>query len=154
MSEAQANLCDDALNSEEVLKELKGFDLLIYDFISFCGALVGEFLGIPRVELIPGQPNSPFNVPHMTPMPISYVPQQLLGFSDKMTFGERVMNFGGYLGAQLAWYLVINRNMNALKVKYNIRPERSFRETVGDAEMVIVTADFALEFPQPLLPGN
>ena len=43
--------------------------------------------------------------------------------------------------------------MNALKVKYNTKPERSFQETAGDAEMVIITADFALEYPQPLLPG-
>ena len=43
--------------------------------------------------------------------------------------------------------------MNALKVKYNINPERSFQESAGDAEMVLITADFALEYPQPLIPG-
>ena len=43
--------------------------------------------------------------------------------------------------------------MDALKVKYNIKPERSFQEALADAEMVIIGADFAVEYPQPLLPG-
>ena len=43
--------------------------------------------------------------------------------------------------------------MDALKVKYNIKPERSFEEALADAEMVIIGADFAVEYPQPLLPG-
>ena len=43
--------------------------------------------------------------------------------------------------------------MNNLKIKFNIKPERSFQEAIGDAEMVIITADFALEYPLPLLPG-
>ena len=70
-----------------------------------------------------------------------------------MTFVERVMNLGAYLGIKLATKLVTGRAMNALKVKYNIKPERDYQEIVGDAEMVIITADFALEYPQPLLPG-
>ena len=49
--------------------------------------------------------------------------------------------------------LAISGMMNGLKEKYNITPERSYQEAVFDAEMVIITADFALEYPQPLLPG-
>ena len=49
--------------------------------------------------------------------------------------------------------LLIGSTMNGLKVKYNIKPERSWQQAVGDAELVIITADFALEYPQPLLPG-
>ena len=153
MSETLTGLCEGALSSREVLNELKDFDLIVYDSISFCGALVGELLDIQRVEVMPVPPNVPFGFPHMISMPVSYVPQLLLGFTDKMTFVERVMNLGAYLGIKLATKLVTGRAMNALKVKYNIKPERDYQEIVGDAEMVIITADFALEYPQPLLPG-
>ena len=44
--------------------------------------------------------------------------------------------------------------MNALKMRYNITPERSFEEAVADVELLLIMADFALEYPQPLLPGE
>ena len=154
MSETLTGLCDGQLSSMEILKGLKGFDLIVSDSSSPCAALVGEFLDIPRVEILPAPPNVPFAFPHMIPMPVSYVPQLLTGFTDKMTFMERVMNLGAYLGVKLGQNLALGRAINALKVKYNITPERSYQEAVGDAELVIITADFALEYPQPLLPGK
>ena len=66
---------------------------------------------------------------------------------------ERFMNLGAYLSGRLFVSLKYERILNALKVKYNIKPERSSKETVGDAELVLITADFALEYPQPLMPG-
>ena len=90
---------------------------------------------------------------HMIPMPVSYVPQLLTGFTDKMTFMERVMNLGAYLGGLVMTNLAFARPMNALKVKYNIKPERDFKEALRDAELILITADFELEYPQPLLPG-
>ena len=44
--------------------------------------------------------------------------------------------------------------MSVLKVKYNINPKRSLQEAIGNAELLISTSDFALEYPQPLLPGK
>lgn len=90
----------------------------------------------------------------MIPTPVSYVPQAFTGFSDKMTFAERAMNVVACFGWHIFDLLVYGRQMNALKVKYSITPERSFREAVGSAELVIITADFALEYTQPLLPGR
>lgn len=154
MQEKLAGLCEAAVNSTELLEELKGFDLIVYDSLAYCGTLIGEYLGIPKVEVIPTAPNAgPFGLIHMIPMPVSYVPQPLTGFTDKMTFMERVMNFGTYLGGAVMLNLLFARPMDALKAKYNIKPERSFLEAAGDTELVIITADFALEYPQPLLPG-
>ena len=152
LSETITGLCEGPLNSTELLKELKGFDLIVYD-TAFCGPLVGELLGIPRVEIFPFSLNMLLEVYHMKPMPISYVPQLLTGFTDKMTFMARVLNLGAYLVGKLFARLTYDRIMNALKVKYNITPERSYQETAGDVEMVLITADFALEYPQPLMPG-
>ena len=116
--------------------------------------MLGERFGIPGVEILPLPLNTDFAPTHMVPIPVSYVPMLLTGFSDKMDFVERVMNLGAYFGGKLFMYLVYYRPMNALKVKYNINPERSFQEAVGNAELLISTADFALEYAQPLLPGR
>ena len=152
-SETLASLCEAALNSTEVFNKLKGFDLIVRDGLAFCAVLIGQKLGIPRIEILPEPPNAPVSFMHMMPMPVSYVPQLLTGFTDKMTFMQRVVNLGAYLGGQAMINLGFGRTLNALKVKYDIKPERSFQEAVGDTEMVIITADFALEYPQPLLPG-
>ncbi|KAL9957653.1 hypothetical protein ACROYT_G034576 [Oculina patagonica] len=154
MKEVLPVLCESALNSTEVLKELRGFDLLIYDSLAFCGVLLGEHLNIPRVEILPAPPNVPFGFSHMIPMPVSYVPQLITGFTDKMTFVERAMNLGVYLGTKLFVHFANYWPMDVLKVKYNIKPERSFSEASGDVELVIITADFALEYAQPLLPSH
>ena len=106
------------------------------------------------MEILPVPPNFSFALNHMIPMPVSYLPQSLTGFSDKMTFLERTMNLAVYLGMKLYMHFTHGRTMNALKVKYNIKPERSFQESVADAELVIITAGFALEYAQPLLPGK
>ena len=151
--ETFAGLWEGALNDTELLNELNGFDLIVYDSMAFCGPLVGERLSIARVEILLFQPNLLLDVYHMAPMPISYVPQLVTGFTDKMTFMERFMNLGAYLSGRLFVSLKYERILNALKVKYHIKPQRSSKETVGDAELVLITADFALEYPQPLLPG-
>ena len=129
--ETFAGLWEGALNDTELLNELKGFDLIVYDSMAFCGLLVGELLGIPRVEILPFQPNLLLDVYHMAHTPISYVPQLVTGFTDKMTFMERLMNLGAYLSGRLFVSLKYERILNALKVKYNIKPERSSKETVG-----------------------
>ena len=91
--ELQSIICEGALNSSEVLVELKDFDLLVYETpMGMCGPLVGELLGIPRVEILISSPNTPFGFDHMFSMPVSYVPLNMLGFSDEMTFMERVIN--------------------------------------------------------------
>ena len=153
MGEVLHALCESVLNSTEVLGDLKGFNLIIYDSLASCAVLIGEHLSIPRVEILPAPPNVPFSFKHMIPMPVSYVPQLLIGFTDKMTFLERVMNLGVYLGMKLFIQISFERPMDALKVKYKIKPEQSYHEAAGDVELVIITADFAIEYSQPLLPG-
>ena len=149
-----SGFCEGALNSKDMLDELKNYDLIIYYCGIYCAPLVGEFLDIPRVEIFPYPPNILLNAYHMTPMPVSYVPQLIKpDLTDKMTFRERVINLVAFLGGRLVLSLVFDRSINNLKIKYNIKPERSIQEAIGDAEMVIITADFALEYPLPLLPG-
>ncbi|KAL9957662.1 hypothetical protein ACROYT_G034585 [Oculina patagonica] len=154
VSEVLLVICESFLNNTDFLEDLKGFDLVVYDSLAVCPAvMLGERFGIPRVEIMPLPPNAPLALNHRVPMPVSYVPQLLTGFSDQMTFKERVVNLVVYFGANLL-ISAFNRPMNVLKVKYKIKPDRSFQAAVAEAELVIITADFALQYAQPLLPGN
>lgn len=147
-------LFESALKSTEMLEEVKDLNLLVYDSpMGMCAPLVAELLGIPRVEILMSAPNTPSSFNHIIPTPVSYVPSHLSGFTDRMTFVERSINFVFYLGEKLLLDLLFGSIMNNLKVKYNIKAERSYEEAVGGAELVLIAADFALEYPQPLLPG-
>ena len=153
MDEMRRVVCNTLLNSTDFLESLRGHDLIIHDTGASCSVLLAEYLGIKRIEILPTPPNAPFVVYHKTPLPLSYIPQIMHGYSDKMTFLQRVVNVGSYVGIRILMETT-SKTMNDLKAKYNIRPEISFQEATGEAELVLITADFALEYPQPLLPGN
>ena len=154
LSEVQRVMCECLLNDTKLLQELKDFDLIVYEGSALCAVLVGDLLDIPRVVIAPGSPNGPFAPLHMIPTPVSYVPQQLTGFSCNMTFIQRVVNLGAYFASQLFMKMMFAGSMMGhLKTKYNIKPEISYPDAVANVELMIVLADFALEYPQPLPPG-
>lgn len=146
-------MCESMLNNTDFLDSLKDFDLVVHDSAAHCVVLLAEYLNIQRVEFMAGPPNSPFGSYYMVPMPLSYVPQMIPGYTDEMSFLQRIGNLGGYVFGQVLLSMIA-RNFNNIKIKYNINPEKSFQETTGKAQLLLITADFALEYPQPLLPGN
>lgn len=150
----QLVMCESLLNSSDTLREFKSFDLIVFGSTGPCGVLVSQLLGIPSVTIVIGPPNQAISTTyHMVPLPLSYVPIRETGFPSKMTFVQRVVNSGIYSVTRVILDLFFVRSFDALKAKFNIKPERSFEEGLGDTELVIFVVDFALEVPQPLLPG-
>lgn len=149
----QLVMCECLLNSSELLQELKKFDLIVFDAFAPCGVLLSEVLHIPNVMIVTGSPNDIFAPYRKAPLPLSYVPVRGSGFPSNMTFIQRVRNVFKYCFGRLLLEVMFIRTMDEIKVKFNINPGRSFRESYSDSVLVIFLADFALEFPQPLLPG-
>ncbi|KAM7432866.1 UDP-glucuronosyltransferase 1-1 [Porites harrisoni] len=149
-------MCESLLNSTELLEELKDFDLIVYDSFGPCAVLLSDLLRLPKVAISISitPPNNPFSIFHMFPMPLSYVPIHQSGYSSNMTFIQRAVNVVSYCLMQALFEILYVRSYDALMAKFNISAERSFRESFGNAELVIFLADFAMEYPQPLLPGN
>lgn len=146
-------MCECLLNSKELLQELRDFDLIVYDSFGPCAVLLSGRLRLSKVAISITPPNNPFSIFHMVPMPLSYVPIQQSGYSSNMTFIQRAVNVVSYCLMQALFEILYVRSYHALMAKFNISAERSFRERFGDAELVIFLADFAMEYPQPLLPG-
>lgn len=150
----QLVMCECLLSSSELLQELKSFDLIVFDATAPCGVILSQLLDIQSVIIVIGPPNYAFSIYHMVPLPVSYVPMRETGFTSKMTFMQRVANLGMYALTKVLLDLLFVGAWDALKAKFNITVERSFKEEFGDSELVIFLADFALEYPQPLLPGK
>ena len=149
----QLVMCECLLNSSELLQELKNFDLIVFDAFAPCGVLLSEVLDIPNVMVVTGSPNDIFSAYRKAPLPLSYVPMRGSGFPSNMTFIQRVRNLFKYCFGRVLMELFFIRTMDQIKVKFNINPERSYRESYSDSALMLFLADFAMEFPQPLLPG-
>ena len=149
----QLVMCECLLNNTELLQELKKFDLIVFDAFAPCGVLLSEVLDVPNVMVVTASPNGIFAPYRKSPLPLSYVPMRGSGFPSNMTFIQRVRNVFKYCFGRVLMDLLFIRSMNEIKVKFNINPERSYSESYSDSALVIYLADFALEVPQPLLPG-
>ena len=145
-------VCECILNNTELHRDLQGFDLLVSDTM-FCGPLLSELLEIPRVDLCPIPPRTGLvSFTRNFPAPPSYVPVMMSGNTDRMTFLQRVKNVLMYGIQSVAFSFILPMPFNSLKMKYNIKPERSFLQAAADYELVLISADFAMDYPQPLLP--
>ena len=152
MYELQRVTCEHLLNNTDLLQSLRKFDLIVNEAASPCAALVADLLGIPWVVILPLSPNIPAPL-FQIPLPVSYVPLHMTDLTGKMSFTDRLMNLGAYVFSYLGTYALLAIYLSPLKSKYNIMPERSYFEALGNFELLIIEADFALEYPQPLLPG-
>ena len=153
MNELQRVACEQLLNNTGLLQSLKDFDLVVYEGAALCSVLVADLLGIPRVIIFSVSPNVPTSPFFQIPLPVSYVPVHMTSFTSNMSFSQRLMNFGVYVFSQFATLSMFATSMSPLKEKYNITPEISYHEALANYELLIIEADFALEYPQPLLPG-
>ncbi|PFX28938.1 UDP-glucuronosyltransferase 2B1 [Stylophora pistillata] len=147
-------VCESLLNDTELLYEIKDFDLIVYESFAPCAPLVAELFDIPEVVINSNPPSNLDNSLYMVPFPVSYVPSRLLPFSCEMSFPQRVINFCMVNIFQFVLETLSVRSYSSLKEKYNITPDVSFREAVASAELVLFNGDFAIECPQPLLPGQ
>ena len=154
LNEFQRVVCEHLLNNTELLQGLRNFDLIVYEASAACAVLVSHLLDIPHVVIFPFSPNIPRSSYFKIPLPLSYVPLSVMTtFTSKMSFTQRLTNVGWYVFYQFALHFMFERPMVSLKEKYNIAPEISYSEAVARFELLIIGADFALEYPQPLLPG-
>ena len=152
-TEMQSVICEHLLNNTELIQHLRQFDMIVFERLFLCASIVADLLKIPAVVLIPS-PNAPAGCSlFKVPCPLSYVPSRLAAFTSDMSFIQRVMNSVGQISFEFAVRLLKSPSECRLKEKYNIAPEKELEEVLGNAELVLILGDFALEYPQPLLPG-
>lgn len=129
---------------------LKEFDLMIGDAPPPCHVIVSELLELPRIGIAPayvmrfGQDLSK----------ASYIPDLFSPNGYNMNFMGRVKNVLYLLLSMSSMKLIVNERYMELKREFDIMPERPFQDSLDMAEMVLIMGHFALEYPQPILPGE
>ena len=129
-------------------EELKEFDLIFGDSPPDCQVIIAELLVLPRIDI---KPAFPMRVKPDLSL-VSYIPSLLSPNSAEMSFMERLQNlffFGVTKGSEMHACTLYGE----LKTEFNIMPERHFQVSIYKAEMTLIMGHFALEYPQPVLPG-
>ncbi|XP_029000024.1 UDP-glucuronosyltransferase 2C1-like [Betta splendens] len=141
------------LEDQELIRILKDtkFDLVLTDPCWGTGIILAKYLNLPLV----------FNVRWLTPIeghlaiapsPLSYIPITRSGYTDKMTFFQRVKNIFFHLMSQTQRYLVTKLAYQPICDKY-LGPGNDFNDMVLDADIWLMRADFVFEYPRPTMPN-
>ncbi len=146
--------CDDLFTDQQLLTRLtkQKFDLVLAHTIMACPVLLAEYLDVQFASVIPAIPPSMFLRLNANPINPAYTPEMPTGFSNKMTFLQRVKNT---ITSFQQWMMVgvFYRGFDELKQKYNIKPEVPTMESVTHAEVLFVFGHFSLDFPRPYQPN-
>ncbi|KAL9965251.1 hypothetical protein ACROYT_G029022, partial [Oculina patagonica] len=132
------------------MEELGEFDLMFSDSPPECSALIPELLGLPRIDIKPA--GFGMRLYHDDISLVSYISEIFSSGSGKMSFAERVEN-SLYYTLLTAAKPIDFALYNGLWREFGLPEERTFQDSINMAEMAIIIGHFALEYPQPFLPG-
>ncbi|XP_077988220.1 UDP-glucuronosyltransferase 2A2-like [Glandiceps talaboti] len=145
--------CDSLFADEHLRQRIKQtvFDLVIACEITPCGALVAHDLDLPFVlvsanRTIPEWDAYLYNIPNNP----SYVPCVGTGFTDKMTFSERMYNSAYFIMKYVTINILISV-YGSVQQKYVIKPHLSIRDVFKNAELYLYNADLTLDFSRPFM---
>ena len=147
--------CDAILSNQGYINQLRNekFDLLVYDLTWYCGPLIGRSLGIPyvatkAVALPCNNGNLFYRDGSFNP---AYIPEVTTGFTNRMTFAQRVQNF--IQNVMMEFVLqTFRKTYDALIIKHKIGSE-SIGDLFRKNELLLINGDFAVEFPCHVSPN-
>ncbi len=146
-------ICEALLSNTTLMNDLRrrDFDLLFADISFQCPILIAQSLGLQFTTLTTMVIPSWHAGPHRSPINPSYIPRLTTAYSDRMTFGQRLIN------TIIAILISIARvfqdvKSDVLKEKYDIMPNIPTYYSPGMAEIWFINSHFALEYSRPLVP--
>ncbi|XP_006814859.2 2-hydroxyacylsphingosine 1-beta-galactosyltransferase-like [Saccoglossus kowalevskii] len=147
-----ADVCDKMFSNYDEWGDPRSeqqFDLAIVDSSAHCGMLFTEYFKVPYVSF--ATTNAEETQWH-APLPLAYVPLFASGFTDKMTFTQRVRNVVNYWVGNIIREFIKFAPYHEIQRKHNISTELSVQDIQSKARLWLWAADFSLEFPRPLMP--
>uniref|UniRef100_A0A673G036 UDP glucuronosyltransferase 1 family, polypeptide A1 n=1 Tax=Sinocyclocheilus rhinocerous TaxID=307959 RepID=A0A673G036_9TELE len=152
-TDMQVKACERLLYDESLMKSLREteFDVLLTDPFLPCGTIIADSFSLPAVYFLRGIPCRIDEAAAQCPSPPSFVPRFFTGFSDKMTFPQRVRNtLMTVLEKSLCHQLF--GSFGELASRY-LQKDTTYKELLGNCAVWLLRYDFTFEFPKPQMPN-
>lgn len=149
--------CELGLATKEVqdlIKSNEAFDVIIAEFfnsdcfLGFVDKFKAPLIGLSSCTLMPwtndiiGNPSHP-----------AYIPENLLEFSDKLSFLERVENTVVEGVHTLYYRYVAQKKADEISRKYFGKNMPNLRDIALNTSLILVNSHFSLNLPRPLVPA-
>ncbi|XP_051767824.1 UDP-glucuronosyltransferase 1-6-like isoform X5 [Ctenopharyngodon idella] len=139
--------------NQELIEFLRdqNFDAVLTDPALPMGAILAYNLSVPAVYMLRGIPCGIDAVATACPNPPSYVPRFFTKNSDRMSFGQRVLNL---LVSMLEPLMCTFMYWPFEEATSNfLQRDVSMTEILSTGAVWLMRYDFSLEFPKPLMPN-
>ncbi|XP_028976889.2 UDP-glucuronosyltransferase 1-5-like [Esox lucius] len=147
--ETLAHMFDD----KELMKSLQEaeYDLVLTDPAIATGLLLARHLKLPVVLnarwITSGEGHFA-----IAPSPLSYIPSPVSGFTDKMTFVQRVQNVLFHSITMFQQKFLLEPGYNRFCTKY-FKEGCDIISLIQEADIWLMRSDFVFEFPRPTMPN-
>ncbi|XP_059475739.1 UDP-glycosyltransferase UGT5-like [Neocloeon triangulifer] len=139
---------------KRVLEDKKGFDLIIAEvFMNEAIYGLSHHFKAPLVLVCPFGGFHWHNYASGNPIPMSYYPNPMLEYTDRMTFTQRLSNFVFTTAWDLGHYFFYLPRQEAISKKVFGPDTPSVQELEASASVVLVNQHFTLNYPRPLMPN-
>ncbi|XP_062965993.1 UDP-glucuronosyltransferase 1A10-like [Cynocephalus volans] len=145
--------CRSLFNDRKLIEYLKesSFDAVFLDPFDMCGLIVAKYFSLPSVVLARGIFCNYLEEGTQSPGPLSYVPRLFSGFSDVMTFKERIWNHIFHLEEQLFCPILFK---SALDIASEIlQTPVTASDLFSHTSIWLLRTDFVLDYPRPVMPN-
>ncbi|XP_003785100.1 UDP-glucuronosyltransferase 1-8-like [Otolemur garnettii] len=145
--------CRSLFNDQQLVEYLResSFDAVFLDPFDMCGLIVAKYFSLPSVVFSRVVFCHYLEEGAQCPAPLSYVPRGLLGYSDAMTFKERLRNTLFHLEEHL---LCPYFYKPALEIASEIlQTPVTASDLFSHTSVWLLRNDFVLETPRPLMPN-
>ena len=127
------------------------YDLFLLDGHCPCSVFLAGHLGIPYVFLVPSGIKPSLARRHGISDTSAFYPEMSTGLPYRMGFFERVSNMINSILGDVTIFFMYDLLGFLLSFKYHVT--MPVRNLLSSAQLVLINADFSMEFPFPLQPN-
>ena len=141
------------LDDQDLMRKLNDskFDLVLTDPCWGGGAILAKYLNLPLVYNVRWLLTVEAHLA-IAPSPISFIPITGSGYTDKMSFFQRVKNVLLYTAGQTYNNMIGNQVYQKISDKY-LGPGIDNYQLMLEADLWLMRVDFVFEFPRPTMPN-
>ncbi|XP_063093141.1 UDP-glucuronosyltransferase 1A8-like [Cavia porcellus] len=145
--------CRSLFKDKKLVQYLKesSFDAVFLDPFDACGLIVAKYFSLPSVVFSRGIFCHYLEEGAQCPAPLSYVPRILLGFSDVMSFTQRVWNHIFHLEEHL-FCPYFYKKVVELASEILQTPVTAY-DLFSQTSIWLLRSDFVLDYPRPVMPN-